>query len=66
MEESREMTFPFLIFTASLESHDTIYGFETILIYSKIPKISPGPYIIIIIAKEPAERRRKAGEVAAL
>ena len=25
MEESREMTFPFLIFTGSLESHDTIY-----------------------------------------
>ncbi|XP_044164355.1 uncharacterized protein LOC122948489 isoform X2 [Acropora millepora] len=25
MEESREMTFPFLIFTVSLESHDTIY-----------------------------------------
>ena len=25
MEESREMTFPFLIITGSLESHDTIY-----------------------------------------
>ena len=25
MEESREMTLPFLIFTGSLESHDTIY-----------------------------------------
>ena len=25
MEESREMAFPFLIFTGSLESHDTIY-----------------------------------------
>ena len=25
MEESREMTFPFLIFTGSLESHETIY-----------------------------------------
>jgi len=25
VEESREMTFPFLIFTGSLESHNTIY-----------------------------------------
>jgi len=25
MEESREMTFPFLVLTGSLESHDTIY-----------------------------------------
>ena len=45
MEESREMTFPFLIFTGSLESHDTIYltadkhiicDFETSLVESAL------------------------------
>lgn len=54
MAESREMTFPFLIFTGSLESHDTIYlaadkhiicDFEASLVESALALLATSFYV---------------------
>ena len=54
LAESREMTFPFLIFTGSLESHDTIYlaadkhiicDFEASLVESALALLATSFYV---------------------